>query len=135
MTNKADMWAGSVAPNPQRGNAEARGYDTARTISARGYQIVIQRAIPGTTEVENLPPQIVRIEVLQSARQALELHEPMLAISRQYVVVMGYKDHPTIPNTDMKRADRFFFANLEWEIIEFIPTLPGRLLVSAQATP
>ncbi len=133
--NRADRWAGSAAPNPQRGNTEERGYDTARTIAARPFQIIIQRSVPGSDENVNLPPQVVRIEILQSARQALELHNTMLAISRQYVVVMGFKDHPTIPDTDLKRADRFFYDNLEWEIIEFIPTIPGRLLVSAMATP
>jgi hypothetical protein len=129
--NKADKWLGSLAPNPQRGNSEVRGLDTARTINARPFQIIILRGDPPVA----LTPQIVRIEILQSARQALELHDPMLAISRQYVIVMGYKECPGIPDTDLKRADRFFYDNLEWEIVEFLPTIPGRLLASAMATP
>jgi hypothetical protein len=48
---------------------------------------------------------------------------------------MGYKDHPTIPNTDLQRADLFYFQNRQYEVQEIIDTLPGRLMFSMDLTP
>jgi hypothetical protein len=132
--NRADTWVGQIAPDPQRGNQEMRSYDTARLIAARPYTIVVQRD-KGNQTLVTLAPQVVRLEVVQNIRSGVELRDAMVAISKQYVVIIGYKDHPTIPNTDLRRADTFVYNNREWEIVEIIDTIPGRLMCSADLTP
>lgn len=129
--NRADRWLGSV--RPPTGNTEVRGYDTARTISDRPSVIVVSRLVDGVTV--QLPPQTVRLEPVQNIRESNEQRDPVVTSSKQYVVVMGYKDHPTIPDTDLKRADLFFYQERIFEVVEFIQTVPGRLLASASLRP
>lgn len=133
MTNLADIWLTNSAPNPQHGNTEMRGMDTARLIDARPTMQVFSRLVNGRTVY--LPPQRVRIEVIQNIRGANEQRDALLATTKQYCVVIGYKDNPTIPDTDLLRADQFFFQDRDYEIIEFIDTVPGRLLASAELMP
>ena len=129
--NRADRWLGSTRPDT--GNTEVRGYDTARLIADRPSAIVISRDVNGVTI--QLPPQTVRLEPVQNIREANEQRDPVVTSAKQYVVVVGYKDHPSIPDTDLKRADLFFYQQRMWEVVEFIQTVPGRLLASASLTP
>lgn len=131
--NRADQWLGQLAPNAQKGNTELRGNDTARLINARPSTVTILRQVDGHTVA--LPPQTVRLEVVQSIRNANEQRDAMLAVTKQYLVIIGYKGCPGIPDTDIQRADQFFYANLMFEVQEFLPTVPGRLLASGQVTP
>lgn len=132
--NRADVWAGQVTPDPQRGNTEMRSYDTARLIAARPSTIVVTRD-DGSGTVETLPPQTVRIEVIQNIRSGVELRDALVAISKQYSVVIGYRDHPYIPNTDLRRADVFMHQGRAYEVIEIVDTVPGRLLASVDLKP
>lgn len=133
MTNLADIWLTNSAPNPQHGNTEMRGMDTARLIDARPTMQVFSRLVNGRTVY--LPPQRVRLEVIQNIRGANEQRDALLATTKQYVVIIGFLDNPTIPDTDLLRADQFFFNDRMWEVIEFIDTVPGRLLASAELLP
>jgi hypothetical protein len=131
--NLADVWLTSNAPNPQQGNTEVRGMDTARLIDARPSMVVFSRLVNGRTV--QLPPQRVRLEVIQNIRGANEQRDALLATTKQYVVIIGIVDHPTIPDTNLLRSDQFFFNDRMWECIEFIDTIPGRLMVSAELLP
>jgi hypothetical protein len=51
------------------------------------------------------------------------------------VVIAGYKGHPTIKDSDLRRADTFMYKSRQYEIIEIIETIPGRLLASCDLTP
>lgn len=131
--NVADLWLGRNAPNAQKGNTELRGFDTARLIAQRASTITITRLVDDHTVT--LPPQTVRLEVVQSIRNANEQRDALLAVTKQYVVIIGYKDCPGIPDTDMQRGDQFYYAGLMFEVQEFLPTVPGRLLASGELTP
>lgn len=133
--NRADVWLGNNAPNAQPGNTEVRGMDTTRLIAARPFRIVVQRYNPETRATDQLPPQVVRLEILVSARQATELHDNAAEISRQYVVVIGNLNNPGVPDTDLIRADQFFDGVLKYTVVEFIETVPGRMMASAELTP
>lgn len=134
--NRADRWAGSSRVNPQRGNTEERTFDTARLIAESPYTIIITRWNPITKLTFQLAPQIVRIELYHPTRGGIEAISPMMnELSIQNVVVIGYKDHPTIPNTDMMRGDQFLYQNLRYDINETIPTITGVLLMVGQVTP
>lgn len=134
VVNRADVWAGQITPDPQRGNQEMRCFDTARLIAQRPFTIVVTRD-DGNGKKETLAPQTVRLEPIQNIRSGVELRDALVAISKQYVVLIGYKDHPYIPNTDLRRADVFMYNGREWEVIELIDTIPGRLLASVDLTP
>lgn len=133
--NKADLWLGNAAPNAQPGNVESRGMDTARLIAQRPSIIVVSRKDPVTRNTIQLDPQTVRIEVSQGVTQGGEHRTIMLAVIQQYVVLVGYRNHPTIPDTDLLRADRFFYQDRMYEVYAVIDTVPGRLLVSCELQP
>lgn len=133
--NRADVWLGNTAPNGQPGNVEVRAMDTARLIAQRPSIIIVIRRNPDTGVDDFLPPQTVRIEVIQSIRSAGEQRNSQLEVPKQYVVVIGLRNHPTLPNLNVLRADRFFYQERVYEIIEMIDTVPGRLLASAELTP
>lgn len=133
--NRADIWLGNTAPNPQAGNIEIRGMDTARLVNARPSTIVISRRDPDSRQTYQLPPQIVRIEAMQNIRGAKDLRDSMVSISEQYVVVIGLLNHPTLPDTNVQRADRFLYQERMYEVIEFIDTVPGRMLISCELRP
>lgn len=133
MTNRADVWAGSTTPFPTQGNTEVRAMDTARLIAARPSIIVVSRDVKGKTI--QLAPQTVRVEVVQNIRGVSEANGVMVSTTKQYTVIIGYKDHPTIPNTNLLRADRFYYQGRIYDIVEYVDTVPGRLLVSAELKP
>ena len=138
--NKADLWLGNKAPfsgggNVQAGNTEERGMDTVRTINQQPVWIVISRLDPVQNKTVQLPPQLVRVDVVQSIRNASEKFDAMISISDQNVVLMGVKDNPFMRDTDIQRSDQFFFANQMWIVVEFLPTIPGRLMASLQLKP
>lgn len=136
---RADQWLGNLAPNAQPGNIEVRAMDTARLIAARPVTIVVNRFVvnaeTGLDEVIQLPPQTVRVELVQNTYGAKETRDSLIQQSRQYVFIAGILGHPTIPDTDLKRADQFLWQGLMYEVIDFIDTVPGRLLASGQVTP
>lgn len=129
--NKADVWAGNQALNAQPGNVEVRQFDIARLIADRPSLIVVTRRSPATGEEYQLPPQQVRLEIERSFAARDETRSKLgNAVSIQHVLVIGYRNHPTIPNTDLIRGDAFFHENEMWEIQSLIVTIPDRLLCS-----
>lgn len=133
MTNRADVWLGSTLPTEQ-GNTEQRAYDARRLLAARPVWITVVREDPPGTS-NTLAPQLVRIEIMQNVRSVEEPHNQWLSISNQYVIVIGHRDHPDYPNTDLKRADKFFHQGRVYEVIEFMDTVPGYLMAQCELKP
>lgn len=130
--NRGSQWIQLYTP-VQQINPTQRAIDTERMIAEQPTRIVVTRNTPAG-EV-TLAPQTVRLEVIQNIREANEMKNRVLTISRQYVVVIGYKDHPTIPDTDLQRADLFFHHGFMWEIVELIKEKSGRLIASGDVAP
>jgi hypothetical protein len=99
--------------------------------------VALERRVPGAGSITTitLPQQTVRLEVIQNIRGSAEPSNAWFDVSKQFVVMIGYKDHPYIPNTDVQRADLFFYLGLMWEVVEVINNVPGRLLVNANLQP
>jgi hypothetical protein len=133
VSNRGAIWSG-VQTFAQQPNVEQLAVDTANRIAERPSTIVVKRDLGDGTYI-TLEPQTVRLEVVQSIRDSGENRDAMVAISKQYVVAMGYRSHPTIPNTDVQRGDTFYFQNRVYEVQEIIDTLPGRLMFSTDLTP
>ncbi len=127
------IWSGVTFPQ-QKPDVVQLAVDTAMRIADRPSTIVISRLVNGVTI--QLPPQTVRIEVVQNVRTSNEVRSRLegISIAEQYLVVIGFLDHPTIPNTDLRYADLFFYQARMFEALELITTVPGRLLVSAMLT-
>lgn len=132
--NRADLWLSNTTPLANWGNTESRGMDSARRIDSRASVILISRRMPNG-DVIQLPPQTVFIEIIENPRGDSEVRDAIVSVSRQYVEVVGNKDNPFLPDTDIQRGDTFLFKGLQFEIMEMIPTIPGRLLASGAVTP
>jgi hypothetical protein len=70
-----------------------------------------------------LAPQTVRVE--PDSLSTTEGTTSGRRGTRRYVV-FGYKDHPSIADTDIQRGDRFLFDNLMLEVITVIDQLGER---------
>lgn len=133
--NRADVWLGNAAPNAQPGNVEARLMDTARLIAQRPSVVVLNRKLPGVKGDTQLAPQTFRVEIVQAPRGSSDAQNALMAISQQYVVLIGLKGHSTLPDADIQRGDWFMLNNRRCTVSELVDTVPGRLLASCQFTP
>lgn len=131
--NRGQVWLNFIPPVIAP-DVVSLAVATANTIAERPSTIVVKRDT-GEGNYVTLPEQTVRIEVVQSIRDSGENRDAMVAISKQYVVMMGFRAHPTIPDTDLQRGDTFYFQNRVYQVQEIIDTLPGRLMASADLTP
>lgn len=110
-----------------------RAYDTARKIAARTSSVAVIR--DGVKQ----DAQNVRIELLSSGMVAnvFDREGYNLAVGQEAMLLIGYKSHPTITDTDLKRGDRFRYpdtASGDWYEVNFIiNNIPDRLLAVAEA--
>jgi len=102
-----------------------RSTDTARVISAKSSSIEVYRL--GTAQAA----QTVRLEVL-SVSQA-ETMGINLTGMRMGMLIVGYKDHATIADTDIRRGDWFQEGDVRYEVKHVIPDTPKRFLAVAEA--
>lgn len=89
------------------------------------------------SRVAGSPPadQVVRLEQASGNGSTLDEREGTnLSVSLDTVMVLGYKNHPTIANTDLKRGDRFKVAGraVIYEVVNVVETMTDRLLASAR---
>ena len=70
-----------------------------------------------------LDPQTMRVELSSGGRTN---DMPVGLIGTQIVVLFGIKDHPTLPDTDIKRLDRAVIDNKEYTIDVLIDA-PGEV--------
>lgn len=109
-------------------DAETRAASAWNRIQDKPTSIVIRRA-----KVSALAAQTVRIEVAPSASEAAFENAQMGATGQQSVTVFGVIGHPTVADTDIKRDDRFTYANKEYTIVG-IATYPGEIQGFGQVT-
>lgn len=77
-----------------------------------------------------LPPQVV---VMAHARsQQNEIQGDAGRASHNNLTLIGVKDHPTLPDLDVQRGDRFSIGPTHYEITWVDTSLDGR--IEAQAT-
>lgn len=76
--------------------------------------------------------QTVRIEPMSN--QAREQIGANVVTEQEYVMIHGYKNHPTITDTDLRRGDRFTVDNMGglYDVINIVETFTDRLLVMAE---
>jgi hypothetical protein len=135
MSNRGAIWSGAITPQIVPPDVTMRAVDTAVMIAEKPAVVTLRRKVPGSNATIALPEQTVRLEVIQNIRGSAEPENMWFDVSKQYVVIVAMKDHPTIPNADIQRADLFFYLGFMWEVVEIIDNIPGRLLANCNIQP
>lgn len=77
--------------------------------------------------------QTVRIDLAGlSASEALSMGANAL-LSKQRLVVLGYKNHPTITDTDLQRGDEFPYTGQRYRVIKVESHFTDRIIAIAEA--
>lgn len=123
--SKADAWLGSSATLNDVVSTEQRANDTARRIAEKPSTITLTR---GSSQ---LAAQTMRLDPSNSPGQAQDRVGDVNRVAMTGLLVMGYKDHATIADTNIKRGDKFFHESHMYEVIDITPTYSGRILAFA----
>lgn len=117
-----DAWMGDAFPLAGWTGADS-SRDVARMIADRPTSIIVDRA------GEALAVQTVRIEAPGQPRQAAG---PAGVTVVAEALVIGYKGHPTIADTDLQVGDRFTVGGVAYEIVALVPGLTAGLQAYAR---
>lgn len=118
-----NSWAGNTFPLADWSDDYDPGVDTARIVGDKTTSITVVRA--GVAQ----DAQTVRIEELRRER---EVETPGGQTALVQVVVIGYKGHPSISDTDLQRGDKFAVAGVSYEIVALVPGLADSLQAYAK---
>jgi hypothetical protein len=113
-----DSWAGNAFPLTDWSDDVDQGVDNARLAADKLTSITIIRA--GVAQ----DAQSVRIEPMR--RETTAAGESGLTGTVDALVI-GYKGHPLIADTDIQRGDRFAVGGVSYEVIMVVPGLPDSL--------
>lgn len=103
---------------------EDRSSETHKHIQEKPTNIVLVR---GTTP---LSAQTVRIEAdgAPTAEAGSQMYR-----GETDVVILGYKGHPVVPDTNIQRGDRFLFSGRDYDVVETVLNVNGRVIAKAKA--
>ena len=118
-----DAWAGDTFPLSDWSDDVDQGVDNARIVGDKTTSITAIR------DGSALSAQTVRIEELRRERE-IETAAGQTAVVQ--VVVIGYKGHPSISDTDLQRGDRFAVGGVGYEIVALVPGLADSLQAYAK---
>lgn len=79
-----------------------------------------------------LPAQTVRLDLLSSVASVQEQNATTLGVMR--VLVLGYRNHPTITDTDLRRGDTFAYDGQRYKVTQIDTTYRDRLQAVGEAT-
>lgn len=127
--SRASAWRGSSAPNAAWRDGD-RTYDVARLIAEQATSITVERKVNGVKST--LAAQTVRLDYMSDS--PAESFTDTASLAALGVVVLGYKNHPTIADTDLQRGDRFFTGGRLYEVVEVFPLFSDRLVARAEAS-
>lgn len=118
-----DEWAGNSFPLSTWAADWDPAVDAAQIIADRSTSITIVRN--GTAQ----DAQTVRIEDFRN-RNSPSTDAGMTGITD--VLIIGYKGHPTIDDTDIQRGDRFVISGEMYEVEIVVPGLNNQLQAYAK---
>jgi len=120
-----NAWTGDAVPLTDWTDDNDRAHDTARLIAAKSSSITVSRPSGA------LAAQTVRLEPASSAGEAAGTN---MVVSKAGIAIIGYKDHPTITDTNLRRGDRFLAAGQKYSVTQVLPDIPSRLIAIAEAS-
>lgn len=97
----------------------------AEMIAHKPVSITVQR------QAGTLTAQTVRLDLLSSVASDTVSGPVTLGIMR--VLILGYRNHPTIADTDLKRGDIFAHDGQRYKITQIDTTYPDRLQAVGEA--
>lgn len=120
-----DAWLGNAFPLSAWVDDHALGVDTAAIIADRPVSITVTR---GAT---TLSAQTVRLEGTGTGRPVLGADGTTTHTIT--AVVIGYRNHPTITDTNLQPGDRFVVSSVLYEVIMVEPGLTTGLHAYCEA--
>jgi hypothetical protein len=120
-----DAWQGTSFPLSTWRDDTDRGVDTARLIAEKSSSITITRA------GSQLSAQTVRLEPLSGPSEG---RSEAGIVSNTDVLVIGYKDHASITDTNIRRGDRFYYSGQLYTVTQVLPDVPKRVLAIGEAS-
>jgi hypothetical protein len=115
---KIDAWQGNAFPLADWLSDIDQSTDTARLIADKPVDITPIRG--GVAQ----PTEAVRVEFLSRPRE-VETGGGNTAMVD--TLVLGYKGHPTLNDTDLQRGDRFALAGQQYDVVVIAPGLDSQL--------
>lgn len=113
-------WLGNTRINRWR-DPLVSAVGVANMIAERPVDITIEREDPPLTLV-TLSAQSVRIDLVSKNPHENAGTNELLAMTD--IVVLGYRNHPTIDDTDIRRGDRFVYDGQQYTIVQVLPDTP-----------
>lgn len=107
-----DAWAGNSFPLSDWSDDADKGVDTARLIADKSTSITVIR------DGSALSAQTVRLE---DAGRPYYYQSESGQTAQADALVIGYKGHPTITDTDLQTGDRFPADGISYEIVGLLP--------------
>lgn len=127
--SRFDTWLNTANRLPTWVGNKSRPASVTNIIADKPASIVIERMVNNVKST--LAAQTVRIDTLSGAKEAGILFDTGL-ISSQSLVILGYKGHPTIADTDMITGDRFLFSGRAYRVKKVEASFTDRLLAFAE---
>lgn len=84
------------------------------------------------SEADPLDAQVVRVELAGLTPQERIAAGSNLTAIRMPVVILGYKNHPTEPDADLKQGDRFVYNGFWYTVKQVEQVYNDRLLAYGQ---
>ncbi len=119
-----DAWAGDSFPLSDWLDDVDAGVDTARLIADKTTSITVIR------DGSALDAQSVRIEDINDRPRTYEMDAGQ--VGQAETLILGYKGHPSITDTDLQRGDRFAVSGVSYEIVAVVPGLTNQLQAYAK---
>ena len=113
-----DAWAGDAFPLADWSDDADPAVDNARITADKLTSITVVRA-----GVEQ-SAQNVRLEEMRGDRTIVTAAGQTATVD---ALIIGYKGHATITNTDLQRGDRFKADSLFYEVVAVVPNLSDSL--------
>lgn len=110
-----DAWAGNEFPLGGWLDDINASVDTARILQDKVSSIVLVRA--GVSQTA----QSVRIEDLRNKPRSYQTEAGETGLAE--ILILGYKNHPTITDTDVQRGDRFALDGASYRVVAVTPGL------------
>ncbi len=123
--SRVSRWLGSLGAFESWRDHD-RTYDTSRSIAEKSMSIVVYR------QGVALSAQTVRLELLGSQSQS-EI-APTVISGNVAMLIVGYRGHPTIADTNIRRGDWFWYDNQRYDVTQVLPETPQRFLALAEAS-
>lgn len=132
--SRRDNW---ILPTPWASAYEApvhRAYDVERMIQMKPSTITVERETYNTTtmtsETTYLTPQTVRVEVIDNVPAERFGFRDTATVNGVRAIIIGYQNHPTIADTDLKFNDRFYLNGNYFRILQIQPEMSFRRLIA-----